>query len=320
MYLTKEEEKMLKNCDWLIVKCMEYLIKYGETAGAESLVDIDGNVVMPIFSTFIPELGIDITSPELHCIRLKIFTISRDYGITKGWEDINVPPFNDPEYIKQQEQIMKYWMRLGVHPVNFCAFYLIQTYKPTAGQYCSWHESSAIPYGNAILGAKVNLDLGVEFAIAYTGKAPAYDMRVDKNRVATYLVKCETKLKTDMDFDLFGWVVGEAVGVEVPVIVGIGKPTQTQIIKMNASLNTAGQVRMYHVPGLTPEASTVEQALNYQKPVETVKVTREDLKKIYEKMNYASNENVDFVYLGCPFYSLRELRKVVQYLKRRRST
>jgi len=58
-----------------------------------------------------------------------------------------------------------------------------------------------------------------------------------------------------MDYDPFGWAVGEAVGIEVPVITGLGKPTQTQIIKMNTELNTGGQVRMYHVPGLTPRSS-----------------------------------------------------------------
>lgn len=142
-------------------------------------------------------------------------------------------------------------------------------------------------------------------------------MRVDENRIATRLVKCETELKSDMDYDLFGWAVGEAVGVEVPVITGLGKLTQTQIIKMNIELNTGGQVRMCHVPGLTPEAPTVEHALKGQKPVETIKITREDLKKVYEKMNYASNENVDFVYFGCPFYSLGELRRVVYYLEGR---
>ncbi|MEM2424824.1 MAG: aconitase X, partial [Candidatus Bathyarchaeia archaeon] len=101
MYLTREEEEMLKNGDWLTVRCMEYLIKYGEAAGAERLVDIDGNVVMPTFSTYIPELGIDITSPDLYGVRLKAFTISRNYGVTKGWEDIGFPPFNDPEYVRR---------------------------------------------------------------------------------------------------------------------------------------------------------------------------------------------------------------------------
>lgn len=315
MDLTREEEKLLKSDDYLTSESMKYLVKYGEAAGAERLVDIDGNVVMPTFSTAIPALGIDISGPELSGKRLKAFTISRNYGVFDGWEDIGIPPWNDPEDHKRREQMMKQWMRIGVHPINSCAYYLIQTYLPTAGQYCSWHESSAIPYGNAILGAKVNFDLGAEFAIAYTAKAPAYDMRLDENRVATRLVKCETKLKTDMDYDLFGWVVGEAMALEVPVMTCIGKPTQTQIIKMNTELNTGGQVRMYHVPGLTPEAPTVKGALKGEKPIETVTVTREDLKKAYEKMNYASDENVDFVYLGCPFFSLQELRRAVYYLE-----
>lgn len=317
MHLTGEEEKMLKSDDYITRICMNSIVKYGEAAGAERLVDIDGNVVMPTMGriTSIPELGIDIAGPEMAGKRLKVFTISRNFGVQDGWEDIGIPPVNDPEDHNQRESMMKAWMRIGVHPINSCAYYLTQTYLPTAGQYCSWHESSAIPWGNAILGAKVNFDLGREFAIAYTGKAPAYDMRLDENRVATRLVKCETKLKTDMDYDLFGWFVGETLALEVPVITGLGKPTQTQIIKMNTELNSGGQVRMYHVPGLTPEASSVEAALKGKKPVETIPVKKEDLKKIYDKMNYASDENVDFVYLGCPFYSINDLRRAVYYLE-----
>ena len=315
MHLTREEEKMLKSDDWVTSKCMEHLVKYGEAAGAERLVDIDGNVVMPTFSSMIPELGIDVTDPEMAGKRLKAFTISRNWSVSDGWEDIGVTPWNDPEDHRRRMQILKSWMRIGVHPINSCAYYLTQTYLPTAGQYCSWHESSAMPYGNAILGAKVNFDLGAEFSVAYTAKAPAYDMRVDENRVATRLVNCETRLKTDMDYDLFGWAVGEAMTVEVPVMTGIGKPTQTQILKMNAELNTGGQVRMYHVPGLTPEASSVDAALKGRKPVEIVNIRREDLKRAYEKMNYASDEDVDFVYLGCPFYSLNDLRRAVYYLE-----
>jgi predicted aconitase len=52
-----------------------------------------------------------------------------------------------------------------------------------------------------------------------------------------------------------------------------------------------------------------------KKPVETITVKREDLKKAYDKMNYASDENVDFVYLGCPFYSLENLKQAVYYLE-----
>jgi len=92
------------------------------------------------------------------------------------------------------------------------------------------------------------------FQTAYLGKVPAYDMHMDENRAASVLVECACGLETDMDYDLFGWAVGEAVGLDVPALAGIGKPTTSQLVKMNSSLATGGQVRMYHIPGITPEA------------------------------------------------------------------
>ena len=137
-------------------------------------------------------------------------------------------------------------------------------------------------------------------------------MHLDENRVATVLVECACELKTDMDYDLFGWAVGEAVGLEVPALVGIGKPTTSQLVKMNSALNTGGQVRMYHIPGITPEAPTLEAAFKGRKPKKKITIERSDLKRVYEMMTYASNDNVDFVYLGCPHYNMVEIQKVAR--------
>jgi predicted aconitase len=122
-------------------------------------------------------------------------------------------------------------------------------------------------------------------------------MHIPENRAATVLVKCETELKRDMDYDLFGWAVGEMLGLKVPAFVGIGRPTTSQLVKMNSALNTAGQVRMYHIPGMTPEAPTLEAAFKGKKPKETVSINRNDLKKMYDVMNYGSRDDIDFVYL-----------------------
>jgi predicted aconitase len=323
MYLTPEEEKMLKGdgYDYVTTKCMEYLVKYGEAAGAERLVDIDGDcIVYPQMRT-VPEIGMDIDDAELRLRgeKFKVFTHTRNY-IIEGGEDLGIPPYNDPQYYEEQMKTIKHWWRLGVHPTNSCAFYLITTNNPTVGQHAAWSESSAIPWGNSMLGARVNYDLAgcSGFAFAYTGKTPAYDMHLDENRVATRLVKCEANLKTDMDYDLFGWAVGEAMGLKVPVMTGLNKPTVSQIVKMDSTLNTGGQVRMYHVPGLTPEASSVEEALHGKKPEETVTVTREDLKQVYEMLQHASEDDVDFVYLGCPFYTLDQVRQTANLLAGRR--
>ena len=98
------------------------------------------------------------------------------------------------------------------------------------------------------------------FQTAYIGKVPYYDMHITENRAATVLIKCEAELKSDMDYDLLGWAVGEACELRVPALIGIGKPTTSQLVKMNSALNTGGQVRMYHIPGFTPEAPTEEAA------------------------------------------------------------
>ena len=52
MYLTREEEEMLNGeRDYVAMKCMEYLVKYGEAAGAGRLVEIDGTCTIFRFSS-----------------------------------------------------------------------------------------------------------------------------------------------------------------------------------------------------------------------------------------------------------------------------
>jgi predicted aconitase len=143
-------------------------------------------------------------------------------------------------------------------------------------------------------------------------------MHLDGNRAATILVECATRLTCDMDYDLFGWAVGEACGLEVPALVGIGRPTTSQLVKMNSSLNTGGQVRMYHIPGVTPEAPTLDAAFQGKKPGRRMSIGRDDLKKVYDMLNYASSDDVDFVYLGCPHYNITEIQKAARLLDGRK--
>jgi predicted aconitase len=72
---------------------------------------------------------------------------------------------------------------------------------------------------------------------------------------------------------------------------------------------------MYHIPSMTPEAPTLEAAFQGKKPKETVAITKADLKRVYELMNYGDSTDVDFVYLGCPHYNIEEIRKVADLLE-----
>lgn len=322
MYLTNEEKRILDGEEGHIAqKCMQFLYDYGEAAGAQRLIDIDGTVdIHPGSASWVPDYAISIEEiAELAAKgeKFKVPTFANkpiNPGfIVDGWENCGTLPNNDPEYHNKCMESLKPYIQMGMVPILSCNYYLVSSFWPTVGQHCAWVESSAVPWANAILGARANFD-GC-FQTAYLGKVPEYDMHIDENRVAKILVECSTELKTDMDYDLFGWAVGEAVGLEVPAIVGIGKPTTSQLVKMNSTLNTGGQVRMYHIPGLTPEATTLEDALNGKKYKEKITISRNDLKRIYEMMNFASNSSVDFVYLGCPHYNIQEIQKATDLLR-----
>ena len=321
MFLTDDEKQILDGKQGEIAqRCMKFLVDYGEAAGAKKLVTLDGTVDLHPGSGWVGTYDIkreEIAELARKGERFKVPTFSDKATspsfIVDGWENCGVLPSSEPAFHKKCLEDLKPYIDMGMVPTFSCDHYLVSSFWPTVGQHCAWVESSAIPWVNAVLGARSNFD-GC-FQTAYLGKVPEYDMHMTENRAATVLVRCETELKRDMDYDLFGWAVGEMLGLKVPVFLGIGRPTTSQLVKMNSALNTGGQVRMYHIPGMTPEAPTLEAAFQGKKPKETVSITRADLKRVYELMNYGSSNDIDFVYLGCPHYNIEELRRVADLLE-----
>lgn len=320
MKLNDQEKRILDGGDgYLAAKCMEFLVAYGEAAGAECLVDIDGTVdIHPGNPSWIPEYKItdeEIFEAAKKGEQFKVPTFSNKPTpgyIIDGCSGCGTWPSGDEEYCEKRNKEMEPLFRLGMIPTLSCDYYLTASFWPTTGQHCSWGESSAIPWLNSVLGAKGNFD-GC-FQTAYLGKVPKYDLHLDENRIATVLVKSQVNLINDMYYDLFGWAVGEKLEMEVPVLEGVGKPTISQLVKMNSSLATGGQVRMYHIPGVTPEASTKEAAFKGNKPKETVEITESDLRRIYDLINHAKSDEVDFVFLGCPHYNIVEVQDAARLL------
>jgi predicted aconitase len=324
MLLNDDEKRILNGEQGEIAqRCMKFLVDYGEAAGAEKLVDLDGTVDLHPGAGWVA--AYDIKREEVAELarkgeRFRVPTFA-DKAVTPsfiidGWENCGVMPSCDPDFHKKCLEDLQPYIDMGMVPTFSCNHYLVSSFWPSLGQHCAWVESSAIPWVNAVLGARSNFD-GC-FQTAYLGKAPMYDMHVTENRAATVLVRCEAELSRDMDYDLFGWAVGEALGLKVPALLGIGRPTTTQLVKMNSALNTGGQVRMYHIPGMTHEAPTLEAAFQGKEPEETICISRDDLKRVYDLMNYGSSDDIDFVYLGCPHYNIEEVRKVADLLEGRK--
>jgi predicted aconitase len=325
MILTDEEKKVLDGqSGFLSQKCMQFLLAYGEAAGAECLVDIDGTVDIHAGNNpcWVPDYKVsneEIEDAAKRGRRFKVPTFCNKPVpgfIIDGCEGCGTYPSSDPAYRDRRMMQMEPLIRMGAIPTFSCDYYLAASYWPTAGQHCSWGESSAIPWVNAVLGARANFD-GC-FQAAFLGKIPKYDLHLDENRVATVLASFDGRLESDIDYELLGWAIGEKLGMKAPAIVGIGKPTVSQLVKMNTGLTSGGQVRMYHIPGVTPEASSVGEAFGGKKPKEEISVGRGDLRRVYELINCAECEDVDFVYLGCPHYNIVEVQNAARLMEGKR--
>ncbi|MDR0861299.1 MAG: aconitase X catalytic domain-containing protein [Oscillospiraceae bacterium] len=332
IFLTDEEKRLLDGGDGLVAqKCMQYLVEVCQVSGAERLIDLDGTgdfhspmTSMAAHYEFPIEELEKIVAQGAH-FKIPTFANKAPFyaqAPIHGWEKCNLCAQQDPAQCQSDPEFHKIAMRdewyelyrkMGMLTSHSCANYMHATYLPTIGQHCSWNESSAVPYCNAVLGARSNID--GSFATCYLGKAAYYDMHITENRYATVLVKTERLIKSDIEWDVFGFAVGEDAGVHVPVLTGTGKPTTTQFMKLNSAMNTGGAVRMYHIPGSTPEAPTLEAALGGKQPKRETMVGERELKKAYDTLNYRTGDDVDMVYLGCPHLTVVDLMLLARKLE-----
>ncbi|MCL1896249.1 MAG: aconitase X catalytic domain-containing protein, partial [Clostridiales bacterium] len=250
MQLTDDEKRILDGEQGFVPqRCMEYLFDMAKVAGAERLVDLDGTAdfhapptaMVPQYEFSVEELKKLVDAGA----QFKIPTFSNKapfYGATfvDGWESCGYPPHDDAEYHERamHREWMGLYVRMGLILTYSCASYLTASYWPSIGQHCAWNESSAVPYCNATLGGRTNID--GSFASAYLGKAPYYGMHVTENRYATVVVESERRIESEIEWDVFGFTVGEECRLAVPALVNTGKPTTSKFLKFNTAANTGG--------------------------------------------------------------------------------
>jgi len=75
---------------------------------------------------------------------------------------------------------------------------------------------------------------------------------------------------------------------------------------------------MYHLIGVTPEAPTREAAFGGNKPKGTLTYGKKERRETYEKLNCARDGKVNLVNIGCPHYSLEQLKNVAKLVDGKR--
>jgi len=310
MKLTDQEKRLLDGEEGDVkALAMSYLVKLGNAFDGEEMVDIlyahmssgsalrDGEidyldelaakgaqVIVPTSSEVIP---VDLMHPEA----------------------ISAPS----DLVAEHRRLLGIQQKMGIVSTYTCVPFT-QGFVPPAGSYIASMETAAIIYFNSILGAKTNRCGYFVLYAALTGKYPKIGYLLDENRRGTHLVSVEAELRTPTDYGAVGFYAGSLVGSGVPVFKGITQPRQEDLMQLGAALATSGTVAMYHLPGITPGTPTPESAFKGRTPPETFRVTPKEIEKTLAQLHTAKSPFVDFVFLGCPQYTVDQVRRVAALL------
>jgi hypothetical protein len=229
MTLTKEEQAILDGKEGPEkAKLMKILVAFGEAFGATKLVDLGGA----------PHSNLYIGAPYLTSL-IDMLQKCAEAGL-KSYAPYTVNPrpydvYNvqnnptDMELIYQgyPEQMRLDWVhsKLGAPDLNYrsCACYIDDIgNRPDPGTYVAWCESSAVNYGNSVLGIRTNrYGAGMEMVCAMLGKAPLFGLMTDEGRQAKWFI--DVKTSKEPDWGVLGTAIGRKCVEDIPYIAGVEK-------------------------------------------------------------------------------------------------
>lgn len=331
MILTDDEARMRDGEQGpAVAAAMDLLERYANALGAERLCtvrNVAGTTTQPspLKARLVAEGGwdrafslINLDADEtLPIPPMAVPTCQLQQGF--GPDSTGIAPY-PAEFVALQTEGEAYVGARGVSVLATCTPYQVGN-LPVRGEHCAWMESSAVVYANSVLGARTNCEGGASTgAASLTGRVPCWGNHHEEHRRGTHLVRVETPVASFRDWGLLGYHVGEVVQEGRPVVVGDhALPDLTDLKHFGAAAASSGGVEMYHVPGITPDAPTVEAAFAGGRAGEPVVFGAAERRAAYERLNdRGDREEVDFVLLGCPHASLDQIRDVARALDGRR--
>ncbi|MDA3862690.1 MAG: aconitase X catalytic domain-containing protein [Deltaproteobacteria bacterium] len=212
------------------------------------------------------------------------------------------------EEIRGQNEIIKLYSEMGVQTSLTCAPYFYGN-KPEYSQHIAWAESSAVVYANSVLGARTNREGGPSaLAAALTGFTPEYGLHLTDNRRPQVKIILEKTPANSLEWGLLGCWTGINHKNTIPLFFpeSSSSPTEEDLQSLGAALITWGGAPLFHISQTTPEADI------FPEPENSVNCTIEDLEIIQRQISYQpqTKDEIDFVYLGCPHYSIAKLDEV----------
>jgi len=292
-------------------KAMEILVALGTIYEAERLTPVTSVQIAGVSYDNLGDSGLSFLAEMANSGgAARVLTTLNPAGMDiHNWRMLGI----DPDFAAKQERVIQAYADMGVVTTCTCTPYLAGN-LPHFGEHIAWAESSAVCYANSVFGARTNREGGPSaLAASLTGRTALYGMHLDHNRQPTLTVRVEAKISGSQLFGALGKAVGEkiekSVVKSVPYILGIKKATLEELKSLCASIGTYGGTALFHMPGITPEAE------RYNPPEESLQIKQADLEAAVQSMNDAGAEEVDFLSLGCPHLSIKEIARIAELLE-----
>jgi predicted aconitase len=312
MQLTAEERTMLDGSFGKATrKAMEILVTLGEIYGAERMVPASSVQIAGVSYDNLGEAGLHFLSKMADGGgKARVLTTLNPAGMDiNNWQALGI----SPAFARNQERVLEAFTRMGIVTTCTCTPYLSGN-LPHFGEHIAWAESSAACYANSVIGARTNREGGPSaLAASLTGKTPEYGFHLDQKRAPEVTIDVIAAVNETAQFGALGKVIGDKLqtlgGRPVPYISGVEHASLESLKSFCASIATYGGTALFHMHGITPEASTFEP------PSETMQVTGAEIDHSLQSMNQVSADEVDFVSLGCPHLSIKEIARISELLE-----
>jgi len=307
--LTTEQQRLLEGEGGRAArKAMQILTALGRIYGARHLIPVQSVQIAGVSYDNLGEAGLAFLDEMAQGGgKAQVLTTLNPAGTDiENWQELGIPA----DFAQSQQRVLEAFSRMGVISTCTCTPYLSGN-LPTYGQHIAWAESSAVCYANSVIGARTNREGGP------SALAPAYGYHLDENRRPNLTVKVEADLPVETyAFAALGKAIGERLEASgsrpVPYIRGLHHATLETLKALCASIATYGGTALFHIAGITPEAS------QFEPPSEQTSISQDDLQLAIDSLNDASSSGVDFVSLGCPHLSLQEIARLAEKLEGRK--
>ena len=317
MKLTKSEKAMLVGNHGLAVKkAMEILTALAKIYHAKRFIPVTSVQVSGVSYANLGEAGLHFLAEMANNGgRSRVLTTLNPAGMdTENWSDLGI----SPEFAADQKRVLQAFERMNIITTATCTPYLIGN-TPHFGEHIAWAESSAVCYANSVLGARTNREGGPSaLAASLTGITPEYGYHLDDFRQPQLTINIAGDLSENDDFGALGKAIGEnleSMGKKkISYIRGIETASVENLKSFCASIATFGGVALFHMEGITPESAQVNI------PKDGFNISPLDIQRARQSMIESTSEEVDFVSLGCPHLSIKEIARIAELLSGKQVT